>query len=175
MDEFDDDSVLYNTTFLAAHIPNRPLKNGLSRNEIMYESVEPLLQELCKRAHSAASGHHGAARTHENIKVILANEFPSKFIPNKHIVQAVRKYIQHCPICQKNDEHTLPSHGERFVTSSLLPFFTVQIDHQGPFPMNKLGKQYVCGIICTFSDYFDATPVPSVDALSTDGTGVASK
>jgi hypothetical protein len=99
--------------------------------------------------------------------MIIANEFPSKFIPNQYIRQAVRKYIQQCPICQKNDERTAPSHGERFVTSSLLLFFTVQIDHLGPFPMDKLGKQHVCGIICTFSDYFDATPVPSVDALST--------
>ena len=82
MDESDDDSVLYSTKFLAAHIPHtRTGDPAISHpKNLTYESVEPLLQQLCKRAHNASSGHHGLSRTIDNIKLVLANEFPTQFI-----------------------------------------------------------------------------------------------
>jgi hypothetical protein len=120
-----------------------------------------------EQAHNASVGHHGIHRTLENLRLILLHEHKERFIPNFMLKQAVKHFISLCPTRQKQRDATQPSHGHHFSTSSLYPFFEGQVDHQGPFDEDEYGNQYICSIICTFTDFLDVTPVRSVDAIDT--------
>ena len=60
----------------------------------------------------------------------------------------LRRYIQHCPICQKSRSTLRDLPVQTTVERFSEPFARIQIDKLGPFPEDTHGFRYIDSIIC---------------------------
>ena len=109
-------------------------------------------QELLKQVHNGRAGHFGAYRTW----VILRDMFPGHGIP----FRTVQDFVQHCPICQKNNK---PMRNNKlfpqYRTIKSLAFRkAVGIDHVTMQPASKNGYKGITVIVNLFSGHTELYP-----------------
>lgn len=101
-------------------------------------------------------GHPAWARTLEGIR-------ENFWFPN--MSQFVRKYVNNCIPCSLHkkgpDEEKIHLH---VVENKPIPFHTCHIDHAGPYPKTKSRKEYIFGIVDSFTGFTILRAVKSPDA-----------
>ena len=116
--------------------------------------------ELISKYHNPLVGHFGEKLTFERI-------LTSEKGPFTNLREHVRAFIRICPCCQKMSMLKTPIETYRFTTYAFSPFDEIAVDHNGPFPKDVYGNEYILVIIDSFSRYLQLYPVPDVSAETT--------
>jgi hypothetical protein len=114
--------------------------------------ITPAHLEIIKECHGKKIGHGGVERT---LNKILSLGGRWQFMR-----QDVRKFIAHCPACQKMSQINLPIHTIKYIASTYHTMECLNIDFVGPYP----DKGYLLVIIDTFTRWIEL--YPSVDATA---------
>ena len=88
-------------------------------------------------------------------------------IPYKTKYEAVKDFIERCPICQKQAKEFEKLYTEPFVGSHYEPMECIQLDHIGPLQKDNQGNQHILVIVDTFTRWVELYPVPDVGAETT--------
>ena len=111
-----------------------------------------LTEQVIKTYHDY--GHAGIDRTVDTIKVKYY--FPGLF-------KRVAAYIERCVPCQQRNLTTInPPMGQHEVNP--YPFSKIAGDVQGPFFRTDSGNVYIYSVICCYSGYLEAFPIPDKSA-----------
>jgi hypothetical protein len=102
--------------------------------------------KIIQACHSSWVGHGGVERTVNKI-LALKKEW-------RYCTQDVKKFIAHCPACQKMSQINLPIHAIKYIASTYHTMECLNIDFVGPYP----DKGYVLVIIDTFTRWIELYP-----------------
>ena len=132
---------------------NRMTTNPLIVSAIQVDRViDPEHMKILRLCHNSWVGHGGVQRTFDKIRA-LGKQW-------RYCTQDVKKFIAHCPACQKMSQINLPIHTIKYITSTYHTMECLNIDFVGPYP----DKGYVLVIIDTFTRWIEL--YPSVDATA---------
>jgi hypothetical protein len=106
--------------------------------------------DLIRKFHNSTVGHHGEERTELKIKT-SGESWP---FMKSHI----RRFIDECPICQKQRETKPPFVGIRETISSYSPMERLDMDTIGPLEEDENGNKYILVIIDAFSRFVEFYP-----------------
>lgn len=96
-------------------------------------------------------GHSGFERTLARVKKMYW--FPK-------MRKVISKYIDSCIQCLYNRRSKDETNFNIYpIEKCAIPFYTIHIDHVGPFPKSRKGNQYILGIIDSFSKFIILRPV----------------
>ena len=114
--------------------------------------------QLFKKAHNSIVGHHGLARTIQNLMKIEP-------ILWKGFRKDCAKFIKECPTCQKNSVIQPNIVSEKFINHTYEPFERINIDTIGPISVkDSVGHEFILTVRDTFSRFTLLYPMKDVDA-----------
>jgi RNase H-like domain found in reverse transcriptase/Reverse transcriptase (RNA-dependent DNA polymerase)/Integrase core domain/Integrase zinc binding domain/Chromo (CHRromatin Organisation MOdifier) domain len=128
--------------------PNSLILSAIQLDRVI--SAEHL--KIIQTCHSSWVGHGGVERTVNKIHA-LGKQW-------RYCTQDVRKFIAHCPACQKMSQINMPIHAIKYIASTYHTMECLNIDFVGPYP----DKGYVLVIIDTFTRWIEL--YPSEDATA---------
>ena len=131
-----------------------------------------VLYKILDKVHCATEGHLGVAKTLVLVQNYLKECPPEELegvgiIPYRTISYVVKKFIQTCYICQKQNEALEKLYIEPFVGSTYAPMERIQIDHVGPLPEDAYGNKHILVIVDTFTRWVEMYPVKDVSSYTT--------
>jgi len=137
--------------------------------EILEQKV--FLKTIVKKFHNKIEGHLGINKTMHCVETYLHDhpEEMVKKIKYKVKYEAIKEYIDECPVCQKTTKEFEKLYTEPFVGSTYEPMECVQIDHIGPLGStpDAQGNLHILVIVDTFTRWTELYPVPDVGADTT--------
>jgi len=141
--------------------------------EIALQAVKEYLRLLICKFHNKVNGHLGINKTMQCIETYMRDhpeelESLSKFT-YKTKYDAVKEFIESCPICQKQSRDFEKLYTTPFVGNTYEPMQCVQIDHIGPIGQvpDAYGNRHILVIVDTFTRWTELYPVPDVGAETT--------
>jgi len=131
-----------------------------------------VLNKILDKVHCATEGHLGVAKTLVLVQAYLKECPPEELegvgiIPYRTITYVVKKFIETCYICQKQNEALEKLYTEPFVGSTYAPMERIQIDHVGPLPEDAYGNKHILVIVDTFSRWVEMYAVKDVSSYTT--------
>jgi len=131
-----------------------------------------VLNKILEKVHCATEGHLGVAKTLVLVQAYLKECPPEELegigiIPYRTISYVVKKFIETCHICQKQNEALEKLYIEPFVGSTYAPMERIQIDHVGPLPEDAYGNKHILVIVDTFSRWVEMYAVKDVSSYTT--------
>ena len=99
-------------------------------------------------------GHLGVDKTHDLIR-------HRYFWPNSY--RDTHAYINKCFVCAQRKLKALRVPIQSMPVPNA-PFMTVAMDLQGPFPETENGDRYILSLVCLFSGWPEAFPIPNKNA-----------
>jgi len=127
---------------------------------------------LISKVHNSHRGHFGVEKTIEKIKADMKakhpEEYPGDTVPKgwQYMREHVKRFIRHCPCCQKMSQIKTPIHTLGFTTAALDPMQRLNVDAYGPLPIDEEGNQYIIAIIDAFTRWVELYAVPDATAKS---------
>ena len=83
----------------------------------------------------------------------------------RHMHKHVRNWVRHCPQCIRFKSLT-PSHGPMQLRLYQYPFHTLGVDYVGELPASPSGNKWTLTVVCPYSNYLRAIPVPDKTATT---------
>jgi hypothetical protein len=124
-----------------------------------------------KKFHNKVEGHLGINKTMHCVETYLHDhpEEMVKKIKYKVKYDAIKEYIDACPVCQKSAKEFEKLYTEPYVGSTYEPMECIQIDHIGPLggKPDDQGNLHILVIVDTFTRWTELYPVPDVGAETT--------
>lgn len=77
----------------------------------------------------------------------------------------VASFVKNCSYCQKNKTQVGNKELMAITITPNFPFHSIIIDTIGPFPSTTNQVKYAITIICDFSKYIIAVPIPNKNAM----------
>jgi transposase InsO family protein len=133
-------------------------------------SQKLFLKDVITKFHNKTNGHLGINKTMQCVEAYMHdNPDQPKNIPYKVRYQAVKEFIESCPICQKSAKEFEKLYTEPFIGSTYEPMECVQIDHIGPIgsAADSYGNTHILVMVDTFTRWVELYPVPNVGAETT--------
>ena len=120
---------------------------------------KPLRLKVLQSVHEQTLNHLGFLRTYSYIK-------SRYFWP--HMYSHCRRFVMCCRTCQFFNRRNFPTPGAlQPVPPPKVPFETVGIDFQGPFPMTSPGRNvYILVVIDHLTRYVESVPTRNIDSHS---------
>lgn len=100
---------------------------------------------------AAEGGHAGITRTYGKIK---------RHYYWKGMVRDITRYVKACKKCQLSKVTRHTKTPMTLTHTPAQPFDIVLIDTIGPFPKSETGNEYAVTLICDFTKYLVALPIP---------------
>lgn len=114
-------------------------------------------KDLVFNAHDV-SGHLGRSKTFNRVNARY-------YWPGMRT--DINKYVASCRQCQLRNNPNTKSYGEMKSIVTTHPFYTVAIDHVGPYATSAGNRKYVLTIIDLFTKFAIAVPTRSTGATET--------
>ena len=109
-----------------------------------------------KKYHNSTVGHFGVEKTLAKMKDGKENW--------QYMRMHVRRFLQHCPICQKMSEKYPIIVTKPYIVSNLRPMEQIQMDTIGPIKADSVEFNYILVIIDSFTRFVELYPTKSVGA-----------
>ena len=77
----------------------------------------------------------------------------------------VKRFIKHCPCCQKMSYLKTPIHTHPFTVGCYEPMERVDVDAIGPVPEDEDGCKFILVIICCFTRWVSLYPIKDTSAI----------
>ena len=144
---------------------------SLRSNKRLNQEETDFILSAIRQVHNTLDGHMGVKRTTDllNRYISMLNEEGSipkgVNLPRLSLarrIEAVKAYIERCAICQKEEKNGEKIPTRPFTLSTYQPHECIQVDHIGPFPMDKkTGATHILVVIDTFTRWIELYPVAS--------------
>ena len=142
-----DDLILYSDV----------LMDDPSHLRIFVPSDIELQRHLLQAYHDSPIGmHRGRDATYNS----LSHDFYWR-----HMHKHVRNWVRRCPQCIRF-KSLKPSHGPMQLRLYQYPFHTLGVDYVGELPASPLGNKWILTVVCPYSNYLRAIPVPDKTATT---------
>ena len=142
-----DDLILYSDV----------LMDDPSHLRIFVPSDIELQQHLLQAYHDSPIGmHRGCDATYNS----LSHDFYWR-----HMHKHVRNWVRRCPQCIQF-KSLKPSHGPMQLRLYQYPFHTLGVDYVGELPASPSGNKWILTVVCPYSNYLRAIPVPDKTATT---------
>ena len=106
--------------------------------------------------HNGVTGHHGVERTLAKLR--------KKGLNWKYMREHVKRFIRHCPCCQKMSYLKTPIHTHPFTVGCYEPMEQLGADTIGPLPEDEDGNMFILVLICCFTRWVSLYPIKDTSA-----------
>jgi hypothetical protein len=121
--------------------------------------------KIIRSVHNSQRGHFGVERTLNKIRESLAakGETDNEWL---YMREHVKRFIRHCPCCQKMSQIKTPIETLGFTVAANEPMQELAVDSFGPLPKDKYGNEYIIAIIDMFTRWIELYATPDGTAQS---------